>query len=173
MIFTGFKYKSNQIFFKKNVEKLIETNRFQSEDKIKSVLFITDDEYTIDEVKDTLPKVLGLDNKNVDYILFQSRKSRGLAHYNVVSPGDFGWNGKIKADAVNAITKKKYDVIINYSRMDIVYINILLLQTKTTLRIGLSHLDKSIYDLMINCEPNNISVINSEIKKYLIALNKL
>ncbi|HKJ06865.1 MAG TPA: hypothetical protein VJ970_05310, partial [Flavobacteriaceae bacterium] len=106
-------------------------------------------------------------------ILFQPRKSRGLAHYNVVSPGDFGWNGKLKAERVNLIAAKKYDVIINYSRMDIVYVNVLLLQTKAALRIGLSHLDKSIYDLMINCEPNNISIINSEIKKYLIALNKL
>ncbi|MEX1382402.1 MAG: hypothetical protein AB1Z17_03310, partial [Lutibacter sp.] len=89
------------------------------------------------------------------------------------SSKDFGWYGKINNDTLKNILTKKYDLLINYSKIDYLYNNILLLHSKVAFKVGFASLDNRFYDLLINCKTSEIALFNKEVRKYLEILNKI
>jgi hypothetical protein len=172
MIFTGFKRKSNQIFFNKQFDNFLEESLKNTSNNVRKVLIFIDDTSKVNEIKSSLISLFDISEEALEILVFQKKLSKKNNNDNVYSPKDFGWYGKIKSEKLKDILTKKYDLLINYSKIENIYCNLLILRCKTSLRVGFSHLKSKFYDLTIQCEPTEIRLFNEELKKYLVILKK-
>ena len=173
MIFTGFKRKSNQIFLRNRLPQLLEESNKDTAKKVKKVIVILDDVAHKNSILKEIVNTLEIDDKNVDCILFQRKISKENIEEGLICPKDFGWYGKIKSNHLKSVLTKKYDLLINYSKVDDLYVNLLILQSKSDFKAGFAHLDNRFYDLLIECKLNDFKSFNVELKKYLKILKKI
>jgi len=173
MIFTGFKRKSNQLFFNNRLTELLKNSIETSSHKITRILIFLDDFSNQELIRENLNELLNFHEGDIEFLVFQAKIKKNEVFDDGISPEDFGWYGKIKSEKLKNILTKKYDLLINYSKVDNIYFNLLLLQCNAGFRVGFSHLDNRFYDLIINCESTKFVLFNEEIKKYLQILNKI
>ena len=100
-------------------------------------------------------------------MVFQKKRNNNNNVEGFYTPQDFGWNGIIKSDQLNKILTNKYDLLINYSKVENIYTNLLLLQCKIGFRAGFKHLDNRFYDLLIDCKSDDFKLFDKELLKYL------
>jgi len=173
MIFTGFKRKSVQLFFNKHLTEFPGNSRENNDGKVKNVLVFMDDISLKSTILTDLKTILNIPENDIEILLFQKKIKKNQEDKNLFSPKDFGWYGKIKSEKLSNILTNKYDLLINYSKVENIYSNLLILQSKTALNVGFSHLDKRFYDLIIRCDKSDIALFNNELKKYLAILKKI
>ena len=173
MIFTGFKRKSAQFFFNKQLLKLLGNSEKPTSNKVKSVLVFLDEISEKKSIQQSLMKTLGVKEDQLEFIVFRNKIPKKQICEDCFSPKDFGWSGKVKSENLNTILTKKYDLLINYSKVENIYRNLLILQSKAAFKVGFSHFDNRLYDLMIEGEKIDIDLFNRELKKYLEILNKI
>lgn len=173
MIFTGFKRKSNQFFFSRNKETLLENSRIDSFGAIKKVIVLVNSLLELEEAKATLSKLLHISENEIDGIVFQLKIKKEEKNEIIFTPKDFGWNGDVKSDKLGAILTNQYDLLINYSKVENVYVNLLLLQCKVAFKVGFGDVNKELYDFIIKCDASEIAVFHTELIKYLKILKKL
>jgi|SRR5680860_1356617 len=170
MIFTGFKRKSNQIFFKKNLPSLLKNAHKSPFDEVKKVIIFLDINANRISILSALTSMLKISESDIKVVVFQRKLKKEKEENEIITPKYFGWYGKIDNEKLKNILTNKYDLLINYSKVDNVYLNILLLQCKAAFKVGFAHLDKRLYDLMIRCESDEINLFHEELKKYLVIL---
>jgi len=173
MIFTGFKRKSNNFFFNKKVSDFLNKSKPISTEKIKRIIVFLDNTTEKDSIHKDLMALFNFNKSDIDLIVFQQKINKTQVLEGIITPKDFGWYDKIKSDKLKIILTKKYDLLINYSKVDDLYTNLLLLQCKAGFKTGFAHLDGRFYDLTIDCEVSDLAVFNKELKKYLTILNKI
>ncbi|MFD0763036.1 DUF6913 domain-containing protein [Lutibacter aestuarii] len=173
MIFTGFKRKTNQIFFNKRIAELTENSTKTTSNKVKNIMVVIDDSSLKDAVVNELSQLFSISKDSIEILVVKSKRAKNEVVENSISPKDFGWYGKIKTEWLKEILTKKYDLLINYSKVENLYTNLLLLHCKVIFKVGFAHLDNRFYDLIIKCEPTEITLFNKELKKYLEILNKI
>ena len=173
MIFTGFKRKSNQFFLKRRLSDLLKKTSAISSKEIKHVIIFLDDISEKDKIKSELLSLLNIAENNLKIVIFKQKIKDDQNLEEITTPKDFGWYGKIDSEKLKTILTKKYDLLINYSKVDNLYSNLLLLQCKAGFRVGFKHLDNRFYDLIIGCKWNDLELFNKELKKYLTILNKI
>lgn len=173
MIFTGFKRKTNQFFFNKKINEFILQNNSSTSNTIKNVLIFCDDESIQAELIKQLINLLGVEKESVKCFVFLKKKDSKKRIENAVYPSDFGWYGNIKSKDLKECLTKKYDLLINYNKVDNLYTNIVLLQCNSAFNVGFSHLNNKLYQLLISCEKGDFKCFNTELKKYLTILKKL
>ena len=170
MIFTGFKRKSNQIYFKKTLPNFLKNEHKSPFDEVKKVLVFLDDNIEKEFVVRELATILKISESNIKVVVFQRKLRKEDAPDDIITPKDFGWYGKIDNEKLKNILTNKYDLLINYSKVDNVYLNILILQCKAAFSVGFAHMDKRLYDLLIRCETDEIDLFHEELIKYLVIL---
>ncbi|OGS70310.1 MAG: hypothetical protein A3F91_03370 [Flavobacteria bacterium RIFCSPLOWO2_12_FULL_35_11] len=170
MIFTGFKRKSNQIFFKKTLPGILKNELKRPFNEVKKVLIFLDATADRASIVSELTSILKISESDIKVVVFLRKLKNENMSNDIITPKDFGWYGKIDSEKIKNILTNKYDLLINYSKVDNVYLNILLLQSKATFKVGFAHLDKRLYDLMIRCETDEIALFNEELLKYLVIL---
>jgi len=173
MIFTGFKRKTNQIFFNNRLPDWLKKSKGDSTNKVKKILVFLDDTSKKDKILKDLLSLFDIEKNAIKCIDFQQNVTKKLELEETCTPKDFGWYGKIKSESIKSTLTKKYDLLINYSKVDNLYLNLLLLQCKTGFKVGFAHLDSRLYDLMIDCKFDDLELFNEELKKYLGILNKI
>ncbi|WP_372745012.1 hypothetical protein [Lutibacter sp.] len=173
MIFTGFKRKSNQIFFRKNWQELLEKSSIDSEGSISNVLIIVNSELEKETIEKELFELFKLPKVTIDTIIFQQKAKKDQKGKGIIFAKDFGWNGTVPLNKIENILTKKYDLLINYSKVDSVYVNLLSLHCKVAFRVGFGHLNKHLYNFIVKCEPEELSIFHNELIKYLKILKKL
>jgi len=173
MIFTGFKRKSNQIFFNKNLPELLKKSEAISSKEIKIILVFLDEVSKKDQIQKGLMALFNIAESAMKFVVFQQKVAKEQISEDIITPKDFGWYGKMNSEKLKTILTKKYDLLINYSKVDNLYMNLLLLQCKVGFKAGFTHLDNRFYDLVINCETDDLELFNTELKKYLTILNKI
>ncbi|MDF1516482.1 MAG: hypothetical protein RQ864_03985 [Lutibacter sp.] len=170
MIFTGLKRKSNQIFFKKTLPDFLKNEHKSPFDEVKKVLIFLDEQVEKELVVSELATLLKISISAIKVVVFQRKLRKEYTSDDIITPKDFGWYGKIDNEKLKNILTNKYDLLINYSKVDNVYLNILLLQCKASFSVGFAHMDKRLYDLLIRCEPDEIDLFHEELIKYLVIL---
>lgn len=173
MIFRGFKQISNQIFFNNRLSELLEKSTKDSTDKVKNTIVFLDDFSNKNTILKSLNELLPILENDIELVVFQQNVAKESTVEEIFTQRDFGWYGKIKSEKLKHILTKKYDLLINYSKVDNLYCNLLLLQCKTDFRVGFGHLDSRFYDLIIDCKSSDIAAFNKELEKYLQILNKI
>lgn len=173
MIFTGLKRKSTQFFFNKQLPKLLGEPKESALNKVKTIVVFINDFSDKEAIQNSLHANLLLNENKITFVVFQQDVLKENNNNDCYSPKDFGWYGKITSEALKTVLTKKYDLLINYSKIENIYCNLLVLQSKAAFKVGFSHADNRLYDLMIDCDVLNIELFNSELKKYLGILNKV
>jgi len=173
MIFTGFKRKSNQIYFNKNWQKLLEKSSLTPSNSIKRVLVIVNNNLEKELVEKELVNLLSLSEGSIDTIIFQQKAKKEERNNGVISPKDFGWNGDFKVHKIENILTNTYDLLINYSKVENVYCNLLLLHFKTAFRRRIGHSNKQLYNFIVKCDPAEFNIFHKELMKYLKILKKI
>lgn len=171
MFFKSLKKKVHYFFVKKNLHKLF----FPVNDThlTNRVLVVVDDILKKNEIKKELTAVFNSKKHSIDFLIFQNKKDKKKECIECIYPSDFGWFGSVSSQKTNPILTKNYNLLINYCKVDYVYINTLLLHCKIDFRVGFSQLNSQYYDLQINCNTNNTTLFTKELNKYLVLLNKL
>ena len=170
MIFTGFKRKSNQIFFKKTLPGILKKERKSPLEEVKKVLIFLDEQIEKELVVRELATLLKISESDIKAVVFQRKLKNEKETNEIITPKDFGWYGKIESEKLKNILTNNYDLLINYSKVDNVFLNLLLLQCKAEFRVGFAYMDKRLYDLLIRCEPDEIDLFHEELIKYLVIL---
>lgn len=173
MIFKGLKKKSNQLFLNRNMVQLLKNSGVRDANKTERALIFSDDRASGQELLKEVSALLNISDDCIDLIVFENKKPKDNKLNFLSTPADFGWFGKVKSEKLKIILTKKYDLLINYCKVDNLYGNLLLLQSKTALKVGFAHFDNRFYDLIIKCDPSERALFNTELKKYLKILNKI
>lgn len=173
MIFTGIKRKSNQLFFNKRLPDFLKNSCRSSSKKVKKVIVFLDDISERSAIEVGLISLLKLSKENVEILVFKPKASKENKIEGIFTSKDFGWYGKINSESLKSILTNKYDLLINYSKVESLYCNLLVLQCKATFRVGFAYFDNRFYDLLIECENTDIELFNDELEKYLKILNKI
>jgi len=173
MIFTGFKRKSNRFFFNRRLVDLLKKSSAISSKEIKHVIVFLDDISEKDKIKKEVLALFNIAESDLEMVIFQQKTAKEEHSEAIITPKDFGWYGKINSEKLKIILTKKYDLLINYSKVDNLYSNLLLLQCKIGFRAGFKHLDNRFYDLLIDCKTSDLKLFNEELLKYLKILNKI
>lgn len=172
MIFAALKRKSNQIFFKKISSVSKENEQSKGINQCKSVLVFLDDLDFYHKIEHNLIEILALPPTAFEFVIYQQKLPKNNNSDQIITPHDFGWYGKLKSDRLKNILTNKYDLLINYNKIDHLYTNLLVLQSKVKFKVGFANLKTDLYDLTIQCNPNEIELFTKEIDKYLNILIK-
>ena len=173
MIFKGLKKTCNQLFLNKNMAEFLEKSGVSDANKTGRILVLSDDITSGQYLPREVSEILNVSENHIDLIIFNKKKPKERQHEFVITSADFGWFGKVKSEKLKNILTNKYDLLINYCKVDNLYSNLLLLQSKTALKVGFAHFDTRFYELIIKCDPSDRALFNSELRKYLKILNKI
>ena len=167
MILKGLKRRSNQIFLKKNYDSFSQNSLRKAPKVINTALFIFDDSSELEEILKSFSHVLEIKSEDFTYVLFSEENALKQNDPWHLTDKDFGWNGKLKEGFLKEVLTKKYDLLINNCKVENLYTDLLVLQVKAGLKVGLGSLKRTHYDLLIQCDTSNTALITSELKKYL------
>lgn len=173
MFFKRLKERTHHFFVKKSKRLHQQISTSNKNDTIHNLLVITDDFSKKEAIKKELQLIFNPSKYNIEIVIFQYKKSKKKECNNCIYPSDFGWLGGILFEKSNKILTKKHDLLINYCKIDYIYINTLLLHCKIAFKVGFSQINNPSYDLLINCDTNDIALFTNELNKYLSVLNKL
>lgn len=171
MFFNKIKEKVHYFFVKKNKD----SHRYKGTKKEgtnQSILVIIDDFDTKDLVEKELRHFFK-EKISLDIITFKEEVKDKKERLEYITPYDFGWKGGISDKLKETVLTKKYDLLINYCKVDYVYIKTLLLYCHFDFAISYAHLNNEPYDIQINCDTDNVKLFTDEVKKYLKILNKI
>ena len=173
MIFTGFKRKSNQFFFNKTLPSLLKKEHESPFEEVKKVIIFLDENSEKAQIITQLVTILKIPESNIKVIVFKRNLKNEIETDDIITPKDFGWYGKFDSERVKNILTNKYDLLINYNKIDQFYTNLLVLQSNASFKVGFAHLKSGLYDLTIQCNHNEIELFTKEVKKYLKILKKI
>jgi len=172
MFLKGFKEKSNQKYINKLLtEKIGGVNS----NKIKTVGVILNlNEFTDYDAFKSFFKTLNVAETAIEIVGFID-KDKELQKFvgTCFSVKDFGWRDTFKNIELKNFLNKEFEALICFYKQDVVQLNLMAAASQANFKIGLSGLDDRLYDLIIDVKPEEISVFNNELKKYLTILNKL
>jgi len=167
-----FKNKSIQKYYHKEILSQ-SNNTTSSASKIKSIGFIVDDTQKKDPIVKLLKKELEIHEGKIHFLVYKEYEKGAQTESYHFSEEDFGWNATIKTPALDNFVSKEYDLLINFSDIDNLFTNIVVLLSKATFKTGFASNDTSLYQLMIACDHSQLIIFVQELKKYLHILKKL
>ncbi len=172
MIFKILREKSNQ----KHINKLLNSRTVAvNKRKIESVgVVLNFNEYVDFESFRGFFKELGLLSPKSKIIAYVNEENKTETLWDTkFDQKDFGWNGTVKNIELQSFLDTKFDALISFYKQDIVQLNLITALSKANFKIGISNNDHRLYDLILEIEPKDFQLFKSELKKYLIVLNKL
>ncbi|WP_452218406.1 DUF6913 domain-containing protein [Lacinutrix undariae] len=172
MFLSAFKEKSNQKYINK---LLTDRTRTVNKCKVQTVgVVLNFTEFTDVEVFKSFFKTLNISETAIEIVAFVDKeKDEHKLWGTFFTPKDFGWKGSFKNNELKTFLNKDFDALICFYKQDITLLNVMAAASKANFKIGLSGVDDRLYDLMIDVKPEEVSVFNKELKKYLTILNKL
>ena len=172
MIFKAFKEKSNQ----KYVNNLLEVRKAIIDGKkISSIgVLLNEQEFNDIEAFNQLFKLLGLNAPKHKILTYSLDETSVHAQWETFyGSKDFGWNGKIKSLDLEQFVDRNFEMLICYFKTEAIELKQIAAMSKADFKVGVSKLDERLYDLIVDVELGKFDVFASELKKYLMILNKL
>ncbi|MGC6284927.1 MAG: DUF6913 domain-containing protein [Polaribacter sp.] len=168
-----FNYRKN--YFKKQFQKqLIEADekRVVSDKEIKTVGILTTELFfnTI-ELKEEVERVLNL--RNAKIYCYRPYKKSNTISYKHFSEKDFNWKGKVIQPNFNSFIEEPFDLLIGYFDKSNLFLESAVLQSKATFKVGIAKVNQMLYDIEIKSNPYKVEEFLTELKKYLILIEKI
>jgi hypothetical protein len=115
-----------------------------------------------------------LHEKDVKIFFFSEVKTKTpTLHQNKINNKHFSWNGEIQNKNANDFLEIPFDVLVGYYRTENNYLDLMISKSNAKFKVGFKEIDNRLFDLLIDVDPLNISVIKKELVKYFRVLNKI
>ena len=147
-------------------------NRVVSDKEIKTVGILTTELFfnTI-ELKEEVERVLNL--RNAKIYCYRPYKKSNTISFKHFSEKDFNWKGKIIQPNFNSFIEEPFDLLIGYFDKSNLFLESAVLQSKATFKVGISKVNQMLYDIEIKSNPYKVEEFLTELKKYLILIEKI
>lgn len=170
--------KSNNLkkaFIKKRFSKLLkvkEESRVVCNEEVYTIGIIASGEITKWlNIQDNVESILGLGNIRI--YNYRPYSKMDVPSYKFFTEKDFNWKGEPKKQAFKAFIEEPHDLLIGYFNKNNLYLENAVLRSNARFKVGFANVNSSLYDMEISEFPTKIESFLSELKKYLIVLNKL
>ena len=96
-----------------------------------------------------------------------------IPSYKYFSEKDFNWKGEPKNKFFKSFIEEPHDLLIGYFNKNNLYIENAVLRSNAKFKVGFANVNQALYDMEIAEYPTKVESFLSELKKYLIIMNKL
>lgn len=162
-------------FIKKRFHKLLlenEQNRVVSNEEVYTVAILISAELSkFISVQEEAERILDIGNmRTYRYRPFSKNQVRSYKYY---TEKDFNWKGEPKKGPFKDFIEEPFDLLIGYFNKNNLYLENAVLRSKAKFKVGFAKVNQGLYDLEIAESPNKVESFLSELKKYLLVLQKL
>lgn len=146
--------------------------RVVSDKEIKTVGILTTELFfnTI-ELKEEVERVLNL--RNAKIYCYRPYKKSNTISYKHFSEKDFNWKGKVIQPNFNSFIEEPFDLLIGFFDKSNLFLESAVLQSKSTFKVGIAKVNQMLYDIEIKSNPYKVEEFLTELKKYLILIEKI
>lgn len=146
--------------------------RVVSDKEIKMVGILTTELFfnTI-ELKEEVERVLNL--RNAKIYCYRPYKKSNTISYKHFSEKDFNWKGKVIQPNFNSFIEEPFDLLIGFFDKSNLFLESAVLQSKSTFKVGIAEVNQMLYDIEIKSNPHKVEEFLTELKKYLILIEKI
>ena len=123
------------------------------------------------QIEQEIKNTLGFEKVKVVNFLDYDKKNHNFQYY--FSDKDMDWNGTFQEAALRDFLNEPLDLLIGYFNTNNVFLEMAVLKSKATFKVGFSEVNQQLYDMEIVEIPSNIDNFLSELKKYLVILKKM
>ena len=123
------------------------------------------------QIEQEIKNTLGFEKVKVVTFLDYDKKNHNFQYY--FSDKDMDWNGTFQEAALRDFLNEPLDLLIGYFNTNNVFLEMAVLKSKATFKVGFSEVNQQLYDMEIVEIPSNIDNFLSELKKYLVILKKM
>lgn len=171
-MFESFKKKSLQ----KHTEKqLLQRDISGLNSKLKTLAFLVDEAVfqDFDKIYD-LYKIFNLHPKDVSVFSFlEVKRKLPTLRQNQIHNKDFNWKGEITNQNAMDFLHQNFDILVGYYQGKHPFLDLMVSQSKAKFKVGFTHTNDRLFDLIINASATDFTTFTSELKKYATLLNKL
>ncbi|CAL2082720.1 DUF6913 domain-containing protein [Tenacibaculum dicentrarchi] len=171
------KKKSIQKFYNKTIVKKQAENQQKQvgkqQCKIKKIAILLDNESLEKIVIANLTNHFPFKKNDITVLIYRSFDKKQEALPTFFTDKEIGFKAGLKSDNLKNFVKNEYDLLINYVKTPNLYVNTITLLSQARLKVSFAGVDDRLYDIVISDEGLNETVLNQEIKKYLIILKKI
>ena len=162
-------------FIKKRFHKLLLENEQHrvvcNEEIFTAAILIPAELSKLIQIQDEAERIL--DIGNIRTYRFRPYSKNQVRSYKFYSEKDFNWKGEPKKGAFKDFVEEPFDLLIGYFNKNNLYLENAVLRSKAKFKVGFAKVNQGLYDLEIAESTNNVESFLSELKKYLLVLQKL
>ncbi|MFV0248988.1 MAG: DUF6913 domain-containing protein [Tenacibaculum sp.] len=147
--------------------------KYSELEKITSVAVILDNEALINVIASNLLNNFPLKKEAFTFLVYSKFFISQTCSTIVFSEKDIGFKASLKSHNLNKFVKYSFDLLINYTKESNIFINIITLQSQAKLKAGFAQIDDRLFDIVVYDSTFNEAILNQELKKYLVILNKI
>ena len=123
------------------------------------------------QLEEEIKKMLGLENVKILTFLDYDKKNHTINSY--FTEKDIDWYGAIQKADFRDFLNEPFDLLIGYFDTKNIFLELAVLKSKATFKVGFSDVNQRLYDMEIAEIPSNIDNFLNELKKYLVILKKM
>lgn len=123
------------------------------------------------QLEEEIKKTLGLENVKILTFLDYDKKNHTINSY--FTEKDIDWNGTIQKADFRDFLNEPFDLLIGYFDTKNIFLELAVLKSKATFKVGFSDVNQRLYDMEIAEIPSKIDNFLNELKKYLVILKKM
>ena len=123
------------------------------------------------QLEEEIKKTLGLENVKILTFLDYDKKNHTINSY--FTEKDIDWNGAIQKADFRDFLNEPFDLLIGYFDTKNIFLELAVLKSKATFKVGFSDVNQRLYDMEIAEIPSKIDNFLIELKKYLVILKKM
>lgn len=123
------------------------------------------------QLEEEIKKMLGLENVKILTFLDYDKKNHTINSY--FTEKDIDWNGAIQKADFRDFLNEPFDLLIGYFDTKNIFLELAVLKSKATFKVGFSDVNQRLYDMEIAEIPSKIHNFLNELKKYLVILKKM
>lgn len=123
------------------------------------------------QLEEEIKKTFGLENVKILTFLDYDKKNHTINSY--FTEKDIDWNGAIQKADFRDFLNEPFDLLIGYFDTKNIFLELAVLKSKATFKVGFSDVNQRLYDMEIAEIPSKIDNFLIELKKYLVILKKM
>ena len=112
--------------------------------------------------------------KNISTLTYKAKPLKNtVQEVNQITNKDFGWKGDLHNTQAQNFLNQDFDILVGVYSGKNSYLDWMISQSKAKFKVGFKNADEKLFDLIIQVSPSEKEIFITELKKYLIVLNKL
>ena len=142
---------------------------------LKTIGLLMDEKFYEDfKILDEYADFFKVKAKNISILTYKAKLLKNtVQETNQITNRDFGWKGDLHNPQAQNFLNQDFDMLIGVYAEKNSYLDWMISQSKAKFKVGFKNADEKLFDLIIQVSPSEKEIFITELKKYLIVLNKL